>query len=396
MSTEYVLTSESVCAGHPDKLCDRISDEIVDRMLQQDPSSRVVAECAVSSGVIFLATRVASAARIDLAETARQVVRQTGYRPDDFDAEDCTILTSNLGLLPEHYPAIDVADLDDAAIERIPPGNQVTVFGFATRQTANLMPLPLFLAHRLVERLDEVTRKRTLNYLIPDGKSQVAVRYADRRPVALHSVTLTACQSRGAGIAPAQLRDDLIQCVIEPVLAEQRASLREGVQFHINPEGPFIGGGPSIHAGLTGRKTAIDTYGECARHSGAALSGKDPLRIDRAGAYAARYAAKHVVAAGLADDCELQLSYAVGQARPISVYVDTFNTGAIDDAEISRRVLANFELRPAGITRALGLQSLPRRHGGFYRHLAAYGHMGRVDLDAPWERLDRLDSLTTA
>lgn len=393
MSTEYVLTSESVCAGHPDKLCDRISDEIIDRILQQDPASRVVAECAVSSGVLFLATRLATAARIDLAETARRVVSETGYRPEDFDAEDCTIMTSSLGLLPEHYPAIDVANLDESSIEHVPPGNQVTVFGFATRQTPSLMPLPLVLAHRLVERLDRATREGALGYLVPDGKSQVAVHYQERRPVRLHSITLTACQSRRSQVPEARLRDDLIQCVIEPVLAEQPDAFRRDVDIFINPEGPFIGGGPSIHAGLTGRKTAIDTYGECARHSGAALSGKDPLRIDRAGAYVARYAAKQVVAAGLAEDCELQLSYAVGQSRPISVYVDTFNTGHIDDAEISQRILAHFDLRPAAITRALELQSMPRTRGSFYRELAAYGHMGREDIDAPWERLDRVDAL---
>jgi S-adenosylmethionine synthetase len=393
MSDDYISSSESVCAGHPDKLCDRISDEILDRILQQDPASRVVAECAVSSGVIFLATRCASAARIDLAETARRVVRETGYPPEDFDAEECTVMTSSLGLLPEHYPTIDVAELDGYAIEQVLPGNQVTVFGFASAQTPELMPLALVLAHRLARRLDKVCRDGELSYLVPDGKSQVAVEYRARRPLRLHSITLSACQSRTSLVRDTRLRDDLIQAVIEPVLAEQPPALRDGVEIYINPEGPFIGGGPAIHAGLTGRKTAIDTYGEYARHSGAALSGKDPLRIDRAGAYIARYAAKQVVAAGLAEDCELQLSYAVGRAQPISVHVDTFNTGRIPDDAIVRRILTTFDLRPAGIVRTLDLQYLPRRRGGFYPHLAVYGQMGREDLQAPWEGLEHVEAL---
>jgi S-adenosylmethionine synthetase len=255
------------------------------------------------------------------------------------------------------------------------------------------MPLPILLAHRLAQRLERASLERTLDYLVPDGKSQVAVEYHARRPVRLHSVTLIACQSRGAQVPASRLRDDVIQYVIEPVLADQPTELRQSVALHVNPEGPFLGGGPSIHAGLTGRKTAIDTYGEYARHSGAALSGKDPLRVDRAGAYAARHAAKQVVAAGLAEDCELQLSYAVGQAQPISVHVETFNTGRIPDDEIQRRIVAAFDLRPGGIVRSLGLQHLPARHGGFYRKLAAYGHMGREDLEAPWERLDKMDAV---
>ncbi len=396
MSGEYISTSESVCAGHPDKLCDRISDEIVDRILQQDPASRVVAECAVSGGVLFLATRYASAARIDLAETARRVVRETGYPDEDFDAEACTVMTSSLGLLPEHYPTVDVVTLDESGIEQVLPGNQVTVFGFASSQTPALMPLTLVLAHRLARRLDQTCRDRELDYLVPDGKSQVAVEYRARRPLRLRSVTLTACQSRTAQVEAARLRDDLIQTVIEPVLSALPPGLTAGAAIHINPEGPFIGGGPSIHAGLTGRKTAIDTYGEYARHSGAALSGKDPLRIDRAGAYIARYVAKQVVAAGLAEDCELQLSYAVGQARPISVSVDTFRTGRVADESIVRRILDTFDLRPGAIVRALDLQHLPRKRGGFFRDLAAYGHMGREDLQSPWEALGHVEALRCA
>jgi S-adenosylmethionine synthetase len=257
------------------------------------------------------------------------------------------------------------------------------------------MPLPVSFAHALASRLEQVVRNGSLPYLLPDGKSQVAVEFLDRRPVRLAGVTLTACQQRYEAVTERRLRDDLIQAVIEPELARLPEGMGAEPEIYVNPEGPFVGGGPAIHSGLTGRKTGIDAYGEYARHSGAALSGKDPLRIDRVGAYAARYAAKHVVAAGLAEDCELQLSFAIGQPGPISMHVDSFNTGTISDDEIGRRLAVVFDLRPAGIVRSLQLQRLPVRRGGFYRRLAAYGQMGREDLDAPWEQLDRLDALTS-
>lgn len=393
MNGEYIFISESVTAAHPDKLSDRVSDEIVDRLLEQDPASRIAAECAMFGGVIFLATRFATTARIDLAETARHVVMRAGYRKEDYDAENATVLTSSLGTLPEHYPAVDVSTLDEERLHLIPSGNQATLFGFASRQTPNFMPLPIVLAHRLAQRLEEVAKSGDFPYLMPDGKSQVAVAYANRVPKRIHSLSLVVCRSVGSEVSDKRLRDDLIQAVIEPVFAREELAPDSSTSLFFNPEGPFVGGGPQVHCGLTGRKTAIDTYGQYARHAGAALSGKDPLRIDRVGAYAARYVAKNVVAAGLAEDCEVQLSYTPGQAAPLSIQANTANTGTLSDQEIEARIRRHFDLRPAGIVRSLGLQQVAGRRGGFYRHLAAYGHMGREDVDVPWERLDKLDAL---
>lgn len=391
--SHYVFSSESVTAAHPDKLCDRISDEIVDRLLAEDPAARVVAECALFGGVMFLATRINSSARIDLVETARGVARQAGYRREAFDAEACSIMSSHLGMLPEQAPALDVTELDTQALASLPAGNQATLFGFATAQTPSMMPLPILLAHALAARLEVVARQGELAYLLPDGKSQVAIVYEDRRPVRLHSVGLAASQYAERAVEQGRLHDELMQAVIEPVLAEYALQVDAQTAYYLNPEGPFLGGGPKVHCGLTGRKTAVDNYGDYARHNGSALSGKDPLRIDRVGAYIARYLAKQVVAAGLARDCEIQVTYTVGQARPISLQVETFNTGSLADEEIARRLAAGFDLSPAGIVRALDLQHIAGRAGGFYRHLAAYGHMGRLDLQAPWERLDGVDAL---
>jgi len=389
MSAEYISISESVTAAHPDKLCDRISDEIVDRLLEQDPASRVVAEAAMFGGVVFLATRIATTARIDLSETARRVIARAGYHRDELDPDATSILTSRLGTLPESYPNVCVADLDEAGVAALPAGNQVTVFGFAARETRSLMPLPIALAHALARALEQAAQGGAFPYLMPDGKSQVAVRYRDGTPRGIHSISLAVCRRPGIAVSERQVRDDLIQSIVEPVFAEREIRPDDSTLYGFNPEGPFVGGGPQMHCGLTGRKTAIDCYGGMARHGGAALSGKDPLRIDRVGAYAARWVAKQVVAAGLAERCELQLSYTAGEADPLSIQVDCFNTGRIPDPAIEARIRRRFDLRPAAIVRDLGLQGIAAREGGFYRHLAAYGHMGREDLDAPWERLDR-------
>ena len=393
MNDDFVFTSESVTAAHPDKLCDQISDEIVDRLLAEDPASRVVAECAMFGGVVFLATRFATTSRIDLVETARRVLRGAGYAPEDLDADECAVMTSHLGLLPEYYPPVDVAALDEESIARIPAGNQVTVFGFASNQTPSLMPLPIVLAHRLARRLEQVAKDGTLDYLMPDGKSQVAVEYRARRPRRLHSLGLVACLREARRVPEQRIRSDLLETVVEPVFAEEALRPDRSTRLHLNPEGPFLGGGPKVHCGLTGRKTAIDAYGEFARHSGSALSGKDPLRIDRVGAYAARYVANQVVAAGLADDCEVQLSYTVGEAEPISIQLETFNTGRIPDRQIAARIRSHFDLRPAGIVKSLGLQQAAARKGGFYRRLAAYGQVGRQDFEVPWESLGRAGTL---
>jgi len=393
MTSEYISISESVTAAHPDKLCDRISDEIVDRLLEQDPASRVVAEAAMFGGVVFLATRIATTARVDLSEIARRVLAGAGYARDDYDADSASILTSSLGTLPESYPAVRAADLDETGVAAIPAGNLATVFGFAARQTETLMPLPVVLAHALARGLEQAARGGDLPYLMPDGKTQVAVAYRDWEPSRIHGISLAVCRRPGVAVTERRVRDDLIQAVVEPVFAGCRLCPDNGTRYAFNPEGPFFGGGPQVHCGLTGRKTAVDCYGGLARHGGAALSGKDPLRIDRVGAYAARWVAKQVVAADLAGRCELQLSYVAGEAHPLSIQVDSFNTGRIPDTEIESRIRRVFDLRPAAIVRDLGLQAIAARPGGFYRHLAAYGHMGREDLDAPWERLDQVADL---
>jgi S-adenosylmethionine synthetase len=389
MSRDFVFTSESVTPGHPDKLCDQISDAVVDAFLQRDPTARVATEAAVSGGVLFLAAHFAADGRPDLSEIARRVVADVGYTEGSFNAEDCTVMASQAVLPAERFPSIDVDALSDEEMDRVVAGNLVTVFGFACDETPNLMPLPIAMAHALARRLDEA--RRTLKYLGPDAKAQVGIAYQERRPQRVHSVTVVATQRRPGEPRPERLRDDLIQHVVEPVICQLLPKGCHGAQIAINPEGPVVGGGPALHAGLTGRKNDIDTYGEFARHSGAALSGKDPLRIDRSGAYAARHVAKQVVAAGLATQCELQLSYSIGHARPVGVRVETFGTGTIDDADLERRIAERFDFRLAGIVRRFGLQRLSKREDGFYRRLAVFGQIGREDLDAPWERLDAVD-----
>jgi S-adenosylmethionine synthetase len=387
--TDFVFTSESVTEGHPDKMCDQISDAIVDRFLEGDPFSRVVAECAVATGVVFIDTRFASRTAVDIPNIARQVINQVGYQHGEFNATDCTIMT-NLGELPSRdYPTQDERQLDDTELDRIVVKNQVTVFGFACNQTTALMPLPIWLAHRLARRLAAVRLERHLPYLMPDGKTQVAVEYRDHRPHRIYSITLIASQHPADGPALQKLHDDLYEHVIVPVFAQEKIRPDERTLINVNPDGPVIGGGPTLHAGLTGRKNAIDTYGEYARRSGSALCGKDPMRIDRVGAYAARHAAKNIVAAGLAEECEVQLSYSIGIAHPVSIQVETFGTGTLDDAEITRRVAETCDFRLGGIIKRFDLRHLPAtRKGGFYRKLAAYGQFGRMDMGLPWEQTD--------
>jgi S-adenosylmethionine synthetase len=394
MNNHYIFTSDSVLAGHPDKLCDQISDAILDSVLAQDPGSRVMVESAFFGNVIFLSLRLATKAGLDVADTARRVVREAGYPAAELNAEDLSVMISQMGVTTGRYQAIDVESLDDAELGLYPAGNQATLFGFATRQTESLMPLPIMLAHQLSRRLEEVATNGELEYLIPDGKCQAAVAYEERSPVRIHSLGLIGCQKEGVkAVSVKRMRDDLIGAVLEPVMAEQALKMDAKTQLYLNPEGAFLGGGPRSHSGLTGRKTAGDTYGEYARHNASALSGKDPLRIERAGSYAARYVAKHIVAAGLADDCEVQLTYTVALAEPISIQVDTFRTGKIPDKEIEARIKEYFDLRPAAIVRDLGLQRIANQPGGYYRHLAAYGQMGREDLQAPWEELNKVDQL---
>jgi S-adenosylmethionine synthetase len=394
VSSDFIFTSESVTLGHPDKLCDQVSDAIVDNYLIRDPNARIVAESAVSSGVMFISTHYASKATLDIPEVARQVVRDVGYPKNVFDADACTIMTSFTDHTATDYVARDFDKLDDDYIDRLTSKHQVTVFGYACDQTKDLMPLPVWLAHRLADKLDSPQVNKKLPYLLPDGKCQVGIEYKDGRPRRIHSITIVASQTDVQAVSLEQLRTDLLEHVVEPVLKKTDCELDGKSRLFVNPEGPLIGGGPAAHSGLTGRKTGIDTYGEYARHSGAALSGKDPLRVDRVGAYAARYAARNVVAAKLASECEVQLSYTVGLAAPVSVRVQSFGTGKLEDAELAQRVLEVFDFRLAAIVRDLGLIKLPQQSkDGFYRKLARYGHMGRTDLDAPWERNDKVDTL---
>ena len=400
MKEDFMFTSESVTEGHPDKLCDQISDAIVDHFLQQDQCSRVIAECAVSTSIVFIAARFASNAVVDFPNIARQVINQIGYEQHAFNGKTCSIITSLKELPEEEYCCFDEKRLSEDEIEKITAKNQVTLFGFACNQTSALMPLPIWLAHRLARRLTSVRLQKILSYLAPDGKTQVGVEYKKRKPYRIHSITLIASQSRplsSGGPDLKNLRNNIMEAVIKPVFQDEDIKPDEETRIFINPDGPFIAGGPSVHSGLTGRKNAIDTYGEYSRHSGSALSGKDPMRIDRVGAYAARYAAKNVVAAGIADECEVQLSYSIGLSRPVSIQVETFGTGKISDKKIAGLIERNFDFRLAGIIRQFNLKHLPLTvKGGFYRKLAAYGHVGRMDIGLPWELTDKAEMLRQA
>lgn len=389
-----MFTSESVTEGHPDKVCDQISDAIVDHFLQQDPYAQVIAECAVSTAIVFIAARFESRASVDFPTIARQVINQIGYEQHAFNGKTCSILTSLKELPPDKHSGFDEKGLSEEEIENIPVRNQVTVFGFACNQTPAMMPLPIWLAHRLARKLTSVRLQKILPYLAPDGKTQVGVEYRDRQPNRIHSITIIASQNRPCEPDLKKLQDNLREAVIYPVFCEEPVKPDEETRIFINPDGPFILGGPSVHSGLTGRKNAIDTYGEYSRHSGAALSGKDPMRIDRVGAYAARYAAKNVVASGLADECEVQLSYSIGLSRPVSIQVETYGTGKISEEEIAALLERNFDFRIAGIIRRFNLRHLPSIiKGGFYKRLAAYGHVGRMDIGLPWELTDKAQYL---
>lgn len=389
MAPDMIFTSESVTPGHPDKLCDQISDAAIDAFLRQDAGARAVVECAVATGVVFLAARFAAEAAVDLPSLARQVIADAGYVEGRFDARSCSILT-NLVELPQAMREPPLRDLDEADIERRVAQDQANVFGYACCETAELMPLPISLAHKLAGALDRGRASRP--WLLPDGKTQVSVEYRNHRPVRVHSISLTAAIAADA--PGAEVEEDLRALALATLYdGLPRPDARTAV--HINAGGPYETGGPARHAGLTGRKNGIDTYGEVARQSGAALSGKDPSRIDRIGSYAARHAAKNVVAAGLADRCEVHLAYAIGSASPLSLSVESFGTGRLDDDAIARRVAAVFDFRPAAIAHRFALRTRPAEadERGFYRPLAVYGHFGRPDLNLPWEATDLAQAL---
>jgi S-adenosylmethionine synthetase len=397
MKQDFVFMSESVTEGHPDKLCDQISDAVLDAHLRLDPFARLVVECALAKGVLFIAARVASSAEVDVPTVARQVITEVGYEGEDFNAKTCSAM-SHIDEMPMNEGLrVDERSLDEAGLEAIAARNQVTLFGYACRQTPALMPLPIWLAHRLARRLASVRLQGLLPYLTPDGTTQVGVEYKRRRPHRIHSISLVTALDPASAPQPGRLKDDLMEAVITPAFADEPLRPDRDTRIFINPGGQFLTGGPTTHSGLTGRKNGIDTYGEFARHSGAALSGKDPTRIDRVGAYAARLAAKTVVAAGLAEECEVQLSYTIGLARPVSVQIETFGTGRIDEDEIAARITRHVDLRPAGIVKAFNLRFLPGEvRSGFYRRLAAYGQVGRMDIGLPWETTETAARLAQA
>ena len=345
MKKNFMLTSESVTEGNPDKLCDIISDAIVDHFLEQDPYSRVIAECSIAASIVFIAARFASQAAFSLSEIARKVIGRVGYDGLDFNARTSSVLTSIKELPLDPAYRFDERKLTSKQIQAIPAGNQVTTFGFACRQNDALMPLPIWLAHKLSRRMSTAAKEKILPYLCPEAKTDVGIEYRDRKPSRIHSITITASQKDPEKPKLDKLRADLREAVIDHVFSDEPLRPDSQTEIFINPEGVFHLGGPSVHSGLTGRKNAIDTYGDYSRHGGAALSGKDPLRIDRVGAYAARYAAKNLVAAGLADECEVQLSYSISRSRPESVQVETFGTGKIPDEKMTELLEKHFDFR---------------------------------------------------
>ncbi|MBQ8317795.1 MAG: methionine adenosyltransferase [Lachnospiraceae bacterium] len=391
---KLLFTSESVTEGHPDKICDQISDAILDAILEQDPMSRVACETACTTGLVLVMGEITTKAQIDIQSIVRETVREIGYdrAKYGFDCDTCGVITALDKQSADIAMGVDKAleakenNMSDEEIEAIGAGDQGMMFGYAVNETPELMPYPISLAHKLALRLTEVRKNGTLPYLRPDGKTQVSVEYDESgKPFRLDAVVLST--QHGEEVTQEQIHADIKKYVFDEILPKEMVD--ENTKFFINPTGRFVIGGPNGDSGLTGRKIIVDTYGGYGRHGGGAFSGKDCTKVDRSAAYAARYVAKNIVAAGLADKCEIQLSYAIGVARPTSIMVDTFGTGKIADDKLVEIIRENFDLRPAGIIKMLDLRR------PIYKQTAAYGHFGRTDIDLPWEKTDMVDKLKT-
>jgi S-adenosylmethionine synthetase len=410
LSNRYLFTSESVTEGHPDKICDQISDTILDYLLAGDPKSRVAAEVVVNTGLVLITGEITSKTQVNYIELARKKIAEIGYvhAENGFSADSCSVMIALDAQSADIAQGVDAAQesreqMSEEELDAIGAGDQGLMFGFACNETPEMMPLPISLAHQLSRQLAVVRKTGQLAYLRPDGKTQVTVIYENGRPVGIDTILISTQHTATIGdlteqaAIQAKIKEDLWKYVVEPVFADMEIKPDSETRFLVNPTGKFVIGGPQGDSGLTGRKIIVDTYGGYSRHGGGAFSGKDPTKVDRSAAYACRYIAKNIVAAGLADKCEIQVSYAIGVARPVSMAIETFGTGKVDEDKLLEVVKNNFELRPAGIIQAFNLQNLPGERGGrFFQDVAAYGHLGRTDLDLPWEKTDKVELLKEA